>query len=83
LRDHTNPICDVATTVYQRKQGMWQFGRKLIVKTMGSGLGDAILETHLRVGKVRGLWSYLIGSLGLSRASLRGDLCEGSNKREA
>jgi hypothetical protein len=41
------------------------------VKTVGSGPGETILETHLRVGKVRGLsnWSYSTGSLALARSS--------------
>ena len=29
LRDHTNHVCGVATIVYQREQGLRQFGQKL------------------------------------------------------
>ena len=29
LRDHTNRVCGVATTVYRREQGPQHFGRKL------------------------------------------------------
>ena len=29
LRDHTNHVCGVSTTVYRREQGPWRFGRKL------------------------------------------------------
>ena len=36
LRDHTNRVCGVATTVYRREQGPRRFGGSLIVKTAGS-----------------------------------------------
>ena len=29
LRDHTNRVCGVAATVYQREQGLWRFDQKL------------------------------------------------------
>ena len=29
MRDHTNRVCGVVATVYQREQGPWRFGRKL------------------------------------------------------
>ena len=77
LRDHTNRVCGVATTVYLREQGPWRFGRKLDSEDNGElsgrGLLEATPETHLCVGKARGYpWSYPIGSLALVRDSLRG-----------
>jgi hypothetical protein len=68
----------VATTVYQREQGLWRFGQKLDSEDgeerSGRGLPEGTPETHLRVGKDQGYpWSYLTGSLALMRDSLRGD----------
>ena len=72
LRDHTNHICGVAATVYQREQGPRWFGRKLDSEDGGErserGLSKGTSETHLRVGKARGYpRSYLTGSLALAR----------------
>ena len=56
LRDHTNRVCGVAGTVYQREQGPRRFGRKLDSEDGGEwyerGLPKGTLETHLHVGKV-------------------------------
>ena len=76
LRDHTNHICGVAATVYQRKQGPRCFGRKLDSEDGGErserGLPKGTLETHLHVGKARGYpRSYPTRSLTL-RDSFRG-----------
>jgi hypothetical protein len=64
-----------------REQGPWCFGRKLDSEDSGEqseiGLPKGTPETHLRVEKARGYpRSYLIESLALVRASLRG----GSNE---
>ena len=77
LRDHTNRICGVATTVYQREQGPRRFSQKLDSEDGGErfrrGLPEGRPETHLHVGKARGYpWSYPTGSLALARDSLRG-----------
>ena len=74
LRDHTNRVCGVAATVYQREQGLWQFGQKLDCEDgeerSRRGLPKGTLETHLCVGKNQGYpWSYLTGSLTLARGS--------------
>jgi hypothetical protein len=45
----------VAITVYWRERGPLQFDRSSIVKMVGSGPGEAIAETHLCIGKARGL----------------------------
>ena len=44
LRDHTNRVCGVATTVYWREQGPWHFSQKLDSEDDGerSGRGFAM-----------------------------------------
>ena len=58
LRDHTNCVCGVAATVYQREQGPRWFGRKLDSEDGGERsrrvLPEGTSETHLCVGKARG-----------------------------
>jgi hypothetical protein len=51
LRDHTNLICGVASTVYWRNEAHDGLARSSIVKMMGSDLGETVLETHLHMGK--------------------------------
>ena len=77
LRDHTNHICGVATTVYRREQGLRRFGWKLDSEDdeerSGRGLPEGTPETHLRVGKAQVYpQSYPTESLALARDSLRG-----------
>ena len=77
LREHTNRVCGVAATVYQREQGSRRFGRKLDSEDSGERSGIGLLkgtpETHLCVGKAWGyLRSYLTRSLALVRDSLPG-----------
>jgi hypothetical protein len=77
LQDHTNNVCGVVATVYQREQDPRWFDRKLDSKDGGErsrrGLPEGTPETHLRVGKARGYpRSYLTGCLALMRDSLRG-----------
>ena len=48
LRDHTNRVCGVATTMYRREQGPRQFGRKVDSEDGGSGLGKACRKAHQR-----------------------------------
>ena len=59
MRDHTNRVCGVAATVYQREQGPWRFGRKLDSEDggewSGRGLPEGTLETHLRMGKAQAI----------------------------
>ena len=75
MRDHTNRVYGVATTVYQREQGLRRFGQKLNSEDSGEHLEEACRkgtsETHLRVGKARGYpQSYPTRSLALTRDSL-------------
>jgi hypothetical protein len=77
LRDHTNRVCRVATSVYRREQGPWQFGRKLDGKNSGERSGRGLLEgtpkTHFAVGRPRAIY-------GVTRPgawTLRGIPCEG------
>ena len=79
LRDHTNRVCSVASTVYRREQGPRRFGWKLDSEDggerSGRGLPKGTPETHLHVGKAWGHpQSYPTGSLALARDSLRGAL---------
>ena len=74
LRDHTNHVCGVAATVYQRKQGPQRFGRKLDSEDRGElserGFPKGTLESHLHMGKAYGYpWSYPTESLALVRGS--------------
>ena len=46
LRDHTNQVCGVAATVYQREQGPWCFGRKLDSEDGGEHPGE-LAERHV------------------------------------
>ena len=74
LRDHTNRVCGVATTVYRREQGPWRFDQKLDSEDggerSGRGLPKGTPETHLHVGKARSYpRSYPTGSLALARDS--------------
>ena len=48
LRDHTNRVCGVAATVYQREQGPRRFGRKLDGEDSGEHLGEACWKAHWR-----------------------------------
>jgi hypothetical protein len=59
LQDHTNRVCSVAATVYQRKQGPQLFRWKLDSEYGEEQLGRGHLETHLRVGKASGLSTEL------------------------
>jgi hypothetical protein len=59
LRDHTNRVCGVATTVYRRERGLRWFGQKLDCEDGGEGFGEAISKTHLRIGNTRGLFAKL------------------------
>ena len=76
MRDHTNRVCGVAATVYQREQGLQRFSLKLDSEDGGERSGRGLMkgtpETHLRVGKARGYpRSYPTRSLGLARDSER------------
>jgi hypothetical protein len=59
LRDHTNHVCGVTATVYQRKQGPRHFGWKLDSEDggdqFGRGLSEGTSENHLRVEKARAI----------------------------
>jgi hypothetical protein len=46
--------CSVAIIVYKREQDLWRFDRKLDDEDGGEGLGESILETHLRMRKYCG-----------------------------
>ena len=56
MRDHTKCVYGVATTVYRKELGPWQFGLKL-----GSEDGEERSERdqHLHVGKAQGLSTLL------------------------
>jgi hypothetical protein len=58
LRDHTNHVCGVATTVYRREQGSRRFGRKLDSEDGGEQSGrdlpEGTPETHLHMEKAQG-----------------------------
>ena len=47
LRDHTNRVCGVPTTVYQREQGPWRFGRKLDSEDDGEQSGRGFATSGL------------------------------------
>ena len=47
LRDHTNRICGVAATVYQREQGLRRFGRKLDSEDNGEWSGRGLAMSGL------------------------------------
>ena len=49
LRDHTNCVCGVAATVYQREQGPQRFGRKLDSEDGGEHLGEACRKARRRL----------------------------------
>ena len=77
LRDHTNRVCGVAATMYQREEGPQRFGRKFDSEDGGErssrGLPEGTSETHLHMGKARGYpRSYLTERLALARDSLLG-----------
>jgi hypothetical protein len=42
--------------MYMREWGLRYFDKNMIVKTIGSNLEEAILKTHLQMGKSRS-WS--------------------------
>jgi hypothetical protein len=48
LQDHTNRACGVATTMYQREQGPWQFGRKLDIEEGGERARRGLPKVHRR-----------------------------------
>ena len=77
LRDHTNRVCGVAATVYQREQVPRRFGWMLDSEDggewSGRGLPEGTPKTHLCMEKARGYpRSYPTRSLALARDSLRG-----------
>ena len=48
LRDHTNRVCGVATTVYRREQQVpWRFGRKLDSEDSGEHPEEAFATSGL------------------------------------
>ena len=77
LRDHTNRICGVATTMYRREQGPWHFGQKLDSEDGGrSGPGEACQKAHQRPTYA---WVRPRAIHGVTRLAwpLRGIPCEG------
>ena len=47
LRDHTNRVCGVATTVYRREQGSWRFDQKLDSEDSGERSGRGFATSGL------------------------------------
>ena len=47
MRDHTNRVCGVAATVYQREQGPRWFGQKLDSERRGA-IWERLAERHTR-----------------------------------
>ena len=53
MRDHTNRVCGVATTVYWGEQGPRRFGRKLDSEDGGS-IWERLARRHVRDPLARG-----------------------------
>jgi hypothetical protein len=75
LQYHTNRVSGVAATVYRREQGPRRFGRK-IVKTVGSGMGEACQKAHRRPTCAWGRPEAINGVTRPGAWPLRGILCE-------
>jgi hypothetical protein len=71
LRDHTNIVCGMAATMYQREQGLWPFGQKLDSEDGGERSGRDHLRDPLAHGeRPEGYpWSYSTEILALARGS--------------
>ena len=76
LRDHTNRVCGVATTVYRREQGSWRFGRKLDSEDGGEHPGEACWKARRRPTCVWGRPGAIHGVTRLGAWPLRGIPCE-------
>ena len=73
MRDHTNRVCGVAATMYQREHGLWRFGRKLDSEDGGEHPGEPcrkVVKDPLARGEGPRLSTELpTGSLALARRS--------------
>ena len=77
LQDHTNCVCGVAASVYQREQGPRRFGRKLDSEGSGEHPGEACRKARRRPTYA---WRRLEAIHGVTRLGawpLRGIPCEG------
>ena len=77
LRDHTNRVCGVATTVYQREQGPRCFGRNLDSEDSGVHLGEACRKARQRPTCAWGRPGAIHGVTRPGVWPLRGIPCEG------
>ena len=77
LRDHTNRVCGVATTIYRREQGPWHFSRKLDSEDGREHLGEACWKAHRRPTCAWGRPNAIHRVTRSGAWPLRGVLCEG------
>ena len=77
LRDHTNRVCGVAATVYQREQGPQQFGRKLDSEDGGEHPEEACRKARQRPTCAWGRPEAIHGVTRPGVWPLRGIPCEG------
>ena len=77
LQDHTNRVCGVAATVYQREQGPWRFDCKLDSEDDGEHPGEACRKARRRPTYVWGRPKAIHGVTRLGAWPLRGIPCEG------
>ena len=77
LRDHTNRDCGVAATVYGGNKARGGSAGSLIVKTVGSGLGEACRKAHRRPTCAWGRPGAIHGVTRPGAWPLRGIPCEG------
>ena len=77
LRDHTNRVCVVAATMYQREQGPWRFSRKLDSEDSGEHPGEACRKAYRRPTCAWGRPKDIHGVTRPGAWPLRGIPCEG------
>ena len=77
LRDHTNRVCSVATTVYRREQGPRRFGQKLDSEDGREHLGEACWKARQRPTCMWGRPEAIHGVTRPGAWPLRGIPCEG------
>ena len=77
LHDHTNRVCGVAATVYQREQGPWCFGQKLDSEDGGKHPGEACRKARRRPTCAWGMPETIHGVTRSGAWPLRGIPCKG------
>ena len=77
LQDHTNRVCGVAATVYQREQGPRRFGRKLDSEDGGERSERGLPKAHQRPTCAWGRPGAIHGVTRLGAWPLRGIPWEG------